>query len=91
MTAELEEEYSPEKEPSVKFLEWYELENITNPSTLFESIEELTKFINIYNEEDSLEDRIKQLEIMLGKCERQELYEYCQIIVNKINNLKELK
>ena len=55
--------------------------DIISPSNLFSSKEEVTNFLNI-------ESSVKDLECFLKACEEEELYEYCSLIKNKINEIK---
>lgn len=61
-------------------MEEYEYNNLINPSNLFDSVEEITSFI-------SLSDNIDELEAFKQACLGEELYEYCQVIQHKIDNL----
>ena len=55
-----------------------EYKELINPKILFSSIEEVKEFLNI---ECTKEDLLCFLEL----CEKEECYEYCTLIVNKIN------
>ena len=60
-------------------IEEYVYNELINPINLFKSIKELKEFINIpCTKED--------LKCMLQICEKEELYEYCVLIQNKIKN-----
>lgn len=61
-----------------EFLEEVEYRNIISPSNLFSSKEEVIDFLNI-------ESTVEDLEAFLKVCEEEELYEYCSLIKNKIN------
>lgn len=62
-------------------IEEYEYNNLINPSNLFNNIEEVRDFI-------SLSDNIEELEAFNNACLNEELYEYCQVINTKINELR---
>lgn len=62
-------------------MEEYEYNILINPSNLFDSVEEITSFI-------SLSDNIDELEAFNKACLDEELYEYCQVINTKINELR---
>lgn len=52
--------------------------SLISPSNLFSSKEEVIDFLNI-------ESTIEDLEEFLKACEEEELYEYCSLIRDKIN------
>jgi hypothetical protein len=51
---------------------------LISPSNLFTSPEEVIKFINVPSTK-------QDLKCFLNVCEEEELYEYCLLINNKIN------
>lgn len=61
--------------------EEYEYNILINPSNLFDSVEEVLDFI-------SLSDNIEELEAFNNACLDEELYEYCQLINTRINELR---
>lgn len=63
-------------------IEEYELELLLNPSNLFENISEVTSFLE-------LSDDLKELQAFKEVCEKEELYEYCKLIQDKINNIND--
>lgn len=64
-------------------IEEYEYNNLINPSNLFgvNNIKEVLEFI-------SLSDNIEELKAFNTACLNEELYEYCQVINTKINELR---
>lgn len=65
-------------------IENYEYQQIINPSNLFNNIDEVRDFI-------SFTDNIVELEAFLEECKKEELYEYCIVIKNKIDYLNEYR
>lgn len=61
-------------------IEEYELNILLNPSNLFDSVEEVTAFLQVDADRDSLLAFLKV-------CEAEELYEYCELIIDKINEI----
>ena len=59
-------------------MEEYQIMNILSPSNLFNGLEEVRDFLEI-------SATMKDLECFLDVCLEEELYEYCQLINNKIN------
>jgi len=57
--------------------EEYRIKQLLSPSNLFKSINEVREFLEI-------SATVKDLQCFLNVCE-EELYEYCSIITNKIN------
>lgn len=55
-----------------------------NPANFFTSEEDLNKFLQENFEALSIEDFKFALNKLLKECEKEELYEYCYIIYNKI-------
>lgn len=72
----------------ILIMEKYEYDLMINPRNLFESNEELEGFIDLNPMELGREDRIEALRSFLGECEREEAYEFCRVITNKIKELK---
>lgn len=64
-------------------LDEYEYLRFINPANLFVDENDFKKFIEIRDGLDDGEYR-DALEYLMGWCEREELYEYCQIIKNKL-------
>lgn len=58
--------------------EEYKIKQLLSPSNLFKSIEEVKDFLEI-------SATVKDLQCFLDVCIDEELYEYCSIINNKIN------
>jgi hypothetical protein len=52
--------------------------NLISPSNLFSSEKEVMDFLNI-------ESTVEDLKAFLLACEQEELYEYCLLIKNKLN------
>jgi len=59
------------------FEEW-RIKQLISPSHLFKNIEEAKEFLEI-------SATVRDLECFLEVCEEEELYEYCSIINDKIN------
>jgi hypothetical protein len=59
-------------------MEAYQYNILINPSNLFSSSDEVIKFINIPSTK-------QDLKCFLNVCEQEELFEYCLLINNKIN------
>lgn len=59
----------------------YEYNELIRPINLFKSTEELVKFLEIPAEKQALIN-------MLQLCEADELFEWCNLIKNKIDNYK---
>lgn len=64
-------------------LDEYEYLRFINPSNLFIDECDFKRFIEIRDGLNDDEYR-EALEYLLGWCEREELFEYCQIIKNKL-------
>ena len=62
-------------------MEDYEINELLDPEELFDSVLEVQDFLEIEATE-------KDLESFLKVCEDKELYTYCRMIDNKINNKK---
>lgn len=58
--------------------EEYKIKQLLSLSNLFKSINEVGEFLEI-------SATVKDLQCFLNVCEEEELYEYCSIINNKIN------
>lgn len=61
----------------------YEYLSFINPANLFIDENDFKRFIEIRDGLNDEEYR-EALEYLLGWCEREELFEYCQIIKNKL-------
>jgi len=62
----------------IEILEDSSYRNLISPSNLFSSKEEVIVFLNI-------ESTVEDLDAFLKACEDEELYEYCSLIRDKIN------
>ena len=58
--------------------EEYRIKQLLSPSNLFNSLEEVKEFLEISS-------TVKDKQCFLEACIEEELYEYCSIINNKIN------
>lgn len=58
--------------------EEYRIKQLLSPSNLFKSLKEVKEFLEI-------SATVKDLQCFLEVCLEEELYEYCSIINNKIN------
>lgn len=56
-----------------------EYEELINPKNLFTCVEEVVEFLK-------LPASVSELEAFLYRCEREELYEYCQLVKKEIES-----
>lgn len=64
------------------------LEEMQREIFFFSSFEEFKEYINLNPEDLSISDQIDSLNILIKHLEKNEMYEYCSVILNKINYLK---
>lgn len=64
-----------------EFIETGKYARLINPSILFKNIEEFKVFLEIDPTKENLEATLKI-------CEQEELYEYCKLVKQKLNDFK---